>query len=480
MNQLSWIIEKGRNKLELNTRSLESEQNVSTAEASPDEKNGKFKQIKEQIQKRNVHSAVDVFEKLKLDLVKDKEGENIPNYIGMKKQDTSFNLKEWEKYITAEYAAQITRSRKGMSVRRKYHAKDPVNENTYLSVTKLLKGISDHETLVIDNQTENNGNIKEPDSVDDQRLSKGKEPVSLLHQNSMKSIQANKVRPISANGSRPMKHRLFKRKRIKSAGHCQPNHGHMDSSKSLNSNEELQSVHLRIPAEFQKNAGVDEIYQSSNASSEQPDMADGQPKPLETQYEDEPLSSVTLLEADEPLSSVTLPEAESTNHDPSSQSLPSTPKKSCLKSSPNSEQAVIKCGPPKREQPKRPKIQVVKKKKVLTKIKELAELYEEVLSSSEDELDDDSNEMTARMSQWRKDLMREAPPGIYSVNTPIKIHLAVSKSQLQKDLGRLVDEHSSNLRHLNDREHERRLQSRMNVYMTMKMVEKAVCYNKTK
>ena len=79
-----------------------------------------------------------------------------------------------------------------------------------------------------------------------------------------------------------------------------------------------------------------------------------------------------------------------------------------------------------------------------------------------------------QMPQWKRDLMMEAPPGMLGSKVPLKVSLVMSKSQRRRELEKLIDEHVSDVRTLVTREHTRRMQARMHVFLTMLRVRDAV------
>ncbi|XP_064628709.1 uncharacterized protein LOC135488163 [Lineus longissimus] len=69
--------------------------------------------------------------------------------------------------------------------------------------------------------------------------------------------------------------------------------------------------------------------------------------------------------------------------------------------------------------------------------------------------------------QWRRELLRDAPPGLYSAAETPKVHLTMSKSARKKELEKMVESNTSNLRDMIISEKERRAQTRMNMQKSM-------------
>ena len=78
-----------------------------------------------------------------------------------------------------------------------------------------------------------------------------------------------------------------------------------------------------------------------------------------------------------------------------------------------------------------------------------------------------------RMSRWRRDLLMEAPPGIFTSKEPIKVALVMSKAKRQRELERLVDDNRADSKKIANYERSRRLSNRLNVYMTMSKLDEA-------
>ena len=78
------------------------------------------------------------------------------------------------------------------------------------------------------------------------------------------------------------------------------------------------------------------------------------------------------------------------------------------------------------------------------------------------------------MRQWQRDLLIEAPPGLYTPKSPVKVNVVMSKAQRTRALERLVGDNTSDLKTLVDKEYYRRLQSRVNVFLAVSSVQEAV------
>ena len=88
-------------------------------------------------------------------------------------------------------------------------------------------------------------------------------------------------------------------------------------------------------------------------------------------------------------------------------------------------------------------------------------------SEAEDEPQSKENELRA---QWRRNLLKEAPPGFGGRDE--KIRLAVSKSQLRRDMEQMVVEHESDIRETIRKEHMRRMRKRMDIVLTLQKLAK--------
>ena len=79
-----------------------------------------------------------------------------------------------------------------------------------------------------------------------------------------------------------------------------------------------------------------------------------------------------------------------------------------------------------------------------------------------------------RLPQWKRDLMAEAPPGVFSNRESVKVSVVMSKSQRQRELDQLVEENLSDVRTLVMRERARRMKARLNVFITVDTIQHAV------
>ena len=78
------------------------------------------------------------------------------------------------------------------------------------------------------------------------------------------------------------------------------------------------------------------------------------------------------------------------------------------------------------------------------------------------------------LPQWKRDLLIEAPPSVFSMRTPLKVGLVMSKAQRKRELEQMVDENIRDIRGLVDREHGRRMQARLKLFLTMNQMEQAL------
>lgn len=83
---------------------------------------------------------------------------------------------------------------------------------------------------------------------------------------------------------------------------------------------------------------------------------------------------------------------------------------------------------------------------------------------------DDVNVKDDFVSRWKRDLAAEAPPSVFSRRTPIKIQLALSKLERQRELGQMVRDNSFPGESLVTREKIRQARQRLKVVATIQKV----------
>lgn len=97
-------------------------------------------------------------------------------------------------------------------------------------------------------------------------------------------------------------------------------------------------------------------------------------------------------------------------------------------------------------------------------------------SDSEGDRDDNESSIgpeNTRIPQWKRDLMAEAPPGVFTQKSSLKVALAISKRQRKRELDKLVDENIKDPKTIIERERTRRQFSRLGVYMAVSAVKEA-------
>ncbi|CAD5113356.1 DgyrCDS2530 [Dimorphilus gyrociliatus] len=97
------------------------------------------------------------------------------------------------------------------------------------------------------------------------------------------------------------------------------------------------------------------------------------------------------------------------------------------------------------------------------------------VDDDESEYDNEDSESVteiegARIPQWKRDLMAEAPPGVFTQKSSLKVALAISKRQRKRELDKLVDENIKDPKTIIEREKTRRQFSRLGVYMAVTAV----------
>ena len=78
-----------------------------------------------------------------------------------------------------------------------------------------------------------------------------------------------------------------------------------------------------------------------------------------------------------------------------------------------------------------------------------------------------------QLPQWKRDLMREAPPSLAGAKGPEKVNLIMSRSQRRRELQKLVEENVGDVKQICNEERSRRMQSRVKMFMTMMQVQHA-------
>ena len=79
-----------------------------------------------------------------------------------------------------------------------------------------------------------------------------------------------------------------------------------------------------------------------------------------------------------------------------------------------------------------------------------------------------------RLPQWKRDLMIEAPPSVYTSREPIKVSVVMSKLQRQRELDQLVEVNVSDVKALAIRERVRKMRARMNVCNTVDTIQHVI------
>ena len=80
----------------------------------------------------------------------------------------------------------------------------------------------------------------------------------------------------------------------------------------------------------------------------------------------------------------------------------------------------------------------------------------------------------ASLPRWKRDLLREAPPSVFTAKSNPKFGLTVSRAKLRRELQQMVEDNTHNVKKIIGIEQQRRRQSRANIFMTMIKVKKAV------
>lgn len=89
-------------------------------------------------------------------------------------------------------------------------------------------------------------------------------------------------------------------------------------------------------------------------------------------------------------------------------------------------------------------------------------------------MDQEMKSLYKSLPQWKRDLLMEAPPCVYSMRAPIKIGVVMSRAQRKRQLEHLVDENASDVRGLLVEEHRRLWKARMSLFMTLHKMENAL------
>ena len=92
---------------------------------------------------------------------------------------------------------------------------------------------------------------------------------------------------------------------------------------------------------------------------------------------------------------------------------------------------------------------------------------------SDDEEDDENGAVVHKMPQWKRELMAEAPPGLFGPKSPTKVVVAMSKSQRKRELDALVTDNVSDKKKIIEHENARRIRSRLHMYFTMRKLSEA-------
>ena len=80
---------------------------------------------------------------------------------------------------------------------------------------------------------------------------------------------------------------------------------------------------------------------------------------------------------------------------------------------------------------------------------------------------EDGNLSTRSLPQWKRQLMMEAPPGIFGPALTPRVAVTLSKAERQRELARLVSANSPDISRLLLGEHSRRVRARLRLYFTL-------------
>ena len=89
--------------------------------------------------------------------------------------------------------------------------------------------------------------------------------------------------------------------------------------------------------------------------------------------------------------------------------------------------------------------------------------------NSEDTLLEDGN----HVSQWRRDLCKEAPPGLFSTRSEVKVNVTMSKVERQRKLDLMVRDHTYEIKTLIQKERMRKVKQRVKAVVTISKVDQA-------
>ena len=104
---------------------------------------------------------------------------------------------------------------------------------------------------------------------------------------------------------------------------------------------------------------------------------------------------------------------------------------------------------------------------------------DDVVVSDEEDDDDGDHDDDNRdddgdaVPRWKRDLMREAPPGLAQRSSSRAVTV-INNVKKQKELTALVSRHTSQTQTINAREHARKIRARMHLYFTMMKLDEAV------
>jgi hypothetical protein len=120
-----------------------------------------------------------------------------------------------------------------------------------------------------------------------------------------------------------------------------------------------------------------------------------------------------------------------------------------------------------------PSIDILRKKQLLINIDARGSINKRLTNANRTESREslsggtDENPQPTGPPQWRRELLRDAPPGLYSPAEKPKVYMTMSKSARKKELEKMVESNTSNLRDMIISEKERRAQSRLNMQKSM-------------
>ena len=91
--------------------------------------------------------------------------------------------------------------------------------------------------------------------------------------------------------------------------------------------------------------------------------------------------------------------------------------------------------------------------------------------NDEKEIGDEINTHFSRLRHWKRDLLREAPRGLFSNRKQVKVNIVMSKAKRAHELDRMVMQHVYDPKEIAKKESKRREYNKLHLYTTLMLLQ---------